>query len=119
MAGLVQVELPSGQVIWARVSSDGPADAAGGRVLHRLDMDELRATVAGVSETVRSALGQLRPDELNIEFGLELAMKTGKLISVLAEASGTASVKVTLGWQPGTKERVTVAAGADAAPANQ
>src|SRR5437763_11781414 len=110
MARLVQVELPGGQVIGARVSSDGPSDVAGGGVLHRLDMDELRATVSGVSDTVRTALGHLRPDELQIEFGLELALKTGKLTSVLAEASGTASLKVTLGWQPGAAERVAVTA---------
>ncbi|HCT80390.1 MAG TPA: hypothetical protein DGG94_08080 [Micromonosporaceae bacterium] len=101
MASLVQVELPNGQVIWARVSTDGPSDVAHTGVQHHLNMDELRVMMAGISETVRSTLENLRPDDIRIEFGLELTVKSGKLISVLAEASSTASVTVSLGWQTG------------------
>jgi Trypsin-co-occurring domain 1 len=112
MIKLVQVELPGGEVIWAKVASDGPADVSSLVGIHRLDMDQLRATVGGVSHAVRSALGRLEPDEINIEFGLELALKSGKLTSVLAEASGKASVKVSVGWRPIGNERVAVTAAA-------
>jgi Trypsin-co-occurring domain 1 len=94
----VQVELPTGEVIWARVAVDGPQNVASGG-LHRLDVEDLGRTVRGVSASLRQAVDGLVPDEVEVEFGLELALKSGAIISMLAEAGATASVKVTLSWK--------------------
>jgi hypothetical protein len=95
----VRVELPTGEVIWARLSDDsGPSNVSAEDVLHRLDLADLRGTIQGVSQSVRAALGGLRPDQVSVQFGLELAVKTGKLTSLLAEASGKASIAVTVSW---------------------
>jgi hypothetical protein len=94
----VQVELPTGEVIWARVTVDGPQNVASGG-LQRLDVEDLRRTVRGVSATLRQAVDDLAPDEVEVEFGLELALKSGKIISLLAEGGATASAKVTLTWK--------------------
>jgi len=98
----IQVQLPSGDVIWAQVPSDGVSNVSSG-TLQRLDMDDLRKTVRGVSESLREALDELTPDQVQIEFGLELAVKTGKLTSMLAEMGATATVKISLTWQGTTK----------------
>ena len=94
----LQVELPTGEVIWARVAVDGPQNVASGG-LRRLDIEDLSRTVRGMSSSLRAAVDDLAPDEVQVEFGLELALKSGQLISMLAEAGGTASVKVTLAWK--------------------
>lgn len=94
----LQVELPTGEVIWARVAVDGPQNVASGG-LHRLDVEDLSRTVRGMSASLRAAVDDLAPDEVEVEFGLELALKSGQLISMLAEAGATASVKVTLAWK--------------------
>jgi hypothetical protein len=94
----VQVQLPTGEVIWAKVSVDGPQNVASAG-LHSLDVEELGRTVRGLSASLYHAVGGLLPDEVQVEFGLELALKSGKVISMLAEAGATASVKVTLGWK--------------------
>jgi Trypsin-co-occurring domain 1 len=94
----LQVELPTGEVIWARVAVDGPQNVASGG-LRRLDIDGLSRTVRGMSSSLRAAVDDLAPDEVQVEFGLELALKSGQLISMLAEAGGTASIKVTLAWK--------------------
>ncbi|WBB93439.1 CU044_2847 family protein [Verrucosispora sp. WMMC514] len=94
----IQVELPTGEVIWAMVAVDGAANVAA-NTLRRLDIEDLRRTVRGVSACLREAVDELVPDELQVEFGLELALKAGRLTSVLAEAGATASVKVTLTWK--------------------
>ena len=94
----VQVELPTGEVIWARVTVDGPQNVTSGG-LQRLDVEDLRRTVRGVSASLREAVEDLVPDEVQVEFGLELALKSGKLISLLAEAGATASAKVILTWK--------------------
>jgi hypothetical protein len=94
----LQVELPTGEVIWARVAVDGPQNVASGGLQH-LDVEDLSRTVHGVSTVLRQAVSDLAPDEVEVEFGLELALKSGKLISMLAEAGATASVKITLAWK--------------------
>jgi len=93
----VQVQLPTGEIIWAKVAVDGPQNVAA-TGLHQLDMDELGRTVQGLSASIHQAVASVLPDEVQVEFGLELTLKSGKLISVLAEAGATASVKVILGW---------------------
>ncbi|WP_328334695.1 hypothetical protein OHA70_19820 [Kribbella sp. NBC_00382] len=94
----IQVELPTGEVIWARATVDGPSNVASNPLQH-LDLDDLRRTVRGVSGTLRGAVDDLVPDEVQVEFGLELALKSGKLVSMLAEAGATATVKVALTWK--------------------
>jgi hypothetical protein len=95
----VQIKLPTGEVIWARVAVDGPRNVASSGLKH-LNVDDLCQTVHGVSETLKKAVGSLAPDEIEIEFGLELALKSGMIVSMLAEAGATASIKVTLNWKP-------------------
>lgn len=94
----VQVQLPTGEVIWAKVTVDGPQNVAS-TGLQRLDVEELSRTVRGLSASLHQAVDSLMPDDVEIEFGIELALKSGMLISMLAEAGATASVKVTLGWK--------------------
>jgi hypothetical protein len=94
----IQVQLPTGDVIWANVAVDGPQNVASTGLQH-LDVEELGRTVRGLSASLYQAVDSLLPDEVEVEFGLELALKSGKLISMLAEAGATASVKVTLGWK--------------------
>jgi hypothetical protein len=94
----IKVELPTGEVIWARATVDGPKNVAS-NPLHHLDMEDFRRTVRGLSSTLRNAVDDLVPDETQVEFGLELEVKSGKLVSVLAEAGATATVKVALTWK--------------------
>jgi hypothetical protein len=106
----IQVELPTGDVIWARVPTDGASNVSSG-TLQRLDVDDLRKTVRGVSESLREALDELTPDQVQIEFGLEFAIKTGKITSMLAEMGATATVKVSLTWKGRSEPVVGVAPG--------
>jgi hypothetical protein len=112
MSEIAQVMLPSGEVIWVRVRAAEPA-APGGRAAGPADVglgeritapaDVLRLpgfaeTVRGVVASVQQALDEHRPDSLAVEFGIEIAARSGALLSVLAEVRGTAQVKVTASW---------------------
>jgi hypothetical protein len=55
-------------------------------------------TVRGVVASVRQAIDEHRPDSLTVEFSIEITARMGALLSVLAEAGGTAQVKVTASW---------------------
>lgn len=96
---IVQVTLPDGQVIFARVAcSDEPRDIAFDRV-RALFLHDFQHTVRAVADNLHRALQQHAPHETSVEFGLELAVQSGKVLSVLAEAGATAGIKVKLSWQ--------------------
>jgi len=109
---ITQVMLPSGEVIWVRVRvaepaaagarAAGPADVGLGQRIAApaevLQLPGFAETVRGVLTSVRQALDEHRPDSLAVEFGIEIAARSGALLSVLAEVGGTAQVKVTASW---------------------
>jgi hypothetical protein len=103
VANILQVKMPDGRTIWARVEA-GPADVAAKDVIKKLDIDDLKSTFGSVSEAVQEAARGLCPDTISVEFGVELGVKAGKLVSILAEASGKASLKVSMSWsaEPGS-----------------
>jgi hypothetical protein len=98
-ARTVEVELPDGEVVLARVAvADAGGDAG---FVDRLKLDDAGRSVVRLGEwalrSVRDSLPD-KPDRIDLEFGVTLAVKSGKLTSVLAEASGEASFVVKLGW---------------------
>lgn len=109
MFEVMPVVLPSGQTILARVQVTGPVDVGAGDAVRKLAMKDLRETVEGVTQSVQGSLQRVRPDQVSVEFGVELALKTGKLTSVLAEGSGKANIKLTLTWS--SSERLHETAG--------
>lgn len=111
MSDLAQVRLPSGEVVWARVAVDdeGPVDVGFADRGGIYDLEGLAETVSGVAETVRQGLRRVQPDEVTVQFGIEVSGKTGKIVSALAEAGTKATLTVTLNW----KGRQDEATGAD------
>lgn len=96
---IVDVQVGDGEVIQAEVSTGGGGDAGAAWDKLRLDdaADAVRRVGRWVVDTVRDGLPE-KPSKVGVEFGLKLAVKSGKLTSVLAEASGEASLVVKLEW---------------------
>lgn len=104
--------LPSGDLIWVHVQGATPAATGegaagatdvglgqpGGRAMGALSLPGFTETVRGVVASVRNAIDEHQPNSLTVEFAIEITAKTGALLSVLAEAGGTAQVKVTASW---------------------
>ncbi|MEU9704169.1 CU044_2847 family protein [Streptomyces sp. NPDC047981] len=71
--------------------------------------DRVLSMTEGLTDVVRGVVGSLRggldpqaPVEVSVSFGIELTAQAGKVISVLAEGGGTASIAVSLTWtEPG------------------
>lgn len=89
--GCVLVERPA-------AVSDGPVKA--GRVgdAVREFPGTLQAALEPVTEAARAALDQLRrarPDEIAIEFGIDLAMEAG---AVITKSQAGCHLKVTVSW---------------------
>ncbi|MGW5864241.1 CU044_2847 family protein [Streptomyces sp. NPDC055239] len=102
--GIAQIRLDDGTTVWARISEAQEIDSGGGfrdtgvgdRVI---DMASgLGDIVSGVVGSLRSGLGPTGSVEVAVNFGIELSAQAGKVISVLADGSGKASVSVSLTW---------------------
>ncbi|GHF13836.1 MULTISPECIES: CU044_2847 family protein [Streptomyces] len=123
--GITQVRLDDGTVVWARITEahelgeDDTADDGGyadsSAVRRVADMtDGLSDVVRGVVGSLRMGLAAAAPQEVEVEFGIELSAKAGKVISLLADGEGKASITVRLTWNQA--ERAEPAAATPAAP---
>jgi Trypsin-co-occurring domain 1 len=120
--------LPSGDLVWVRIEAPGAGSAdhrgagpedvrLGDRTVTPAEVGQLPGfaeTVRGVVASVRQALHEHRPDSLEVEFGIEITARTGRILSVLAEAGGTVHVRVTASWGGPVPRPVSQAEAADA-----
>ena len=134
MAQTVTIALDDGSTVEAEVVGSVPfqhadAEAAGGYgdvgVRSRaaavgsavtLTLDQVRDTVRSVGQwaarTVTEGGAAGSPDAFEVEFGLRLAVKSGQLLGVIAEAGTEASLTVRLSWDLAARR----AAGSTPAP---
>ncbi|MFJ5140683.1 CU044_2847 family protein [Streptomyces sp. NPDC088707] len=125
--GIARIRLDDGTPVWARVS-DVQELGRGGGFQDTGVKDRVVSMAGGLTDVVRGVVGSLRagldpqgPVEVAVSFGIELSAQSGKVIGVLADGSGKASVNVSLTWtEPGRTEPGRTAghdAGPDAGPA--
>ena len=63
-----------------------------------LSFEEVTKTIEGIADSLQPALQKVKPKKASVEFGLEVAVESGKLTSLLVNGSGTATLKITLEW---------------------
>lgn len=59
---------------------------------------EVTDIVGSISTSIVTALKQAKPRKASVEFGLEVAVDTGKLTALLVSGSSTATLKIALEW---------------------
>ncbi|MFF2301070.1 CU044_2847 family protein [Streptomyces sp. NPDC058128] len=106
--GIARIRLDDGTPVWARVS-DVQELGRGGGFQDTAIKDRVVSMAGGLTDVVRGVVGSLRAGldpqgsvEVAVSFGIELSAQSGKVIGVLADGSGKASVNVSLTWtEPG------------------
>lgn len=63
-------------------------------------VDQLNELVSGIGSAVLESARAARPDEVSATFGIELAVKPGKAVALLADGEAKAAISVTLTWRP-------------------
>jgi NTP-dependent ternary system trypsin peptidase co-occuring protein len=102
MSEIVQVLLPNGEAVWARVSPPaGARDVGFAKRSAEFAAGEVARLARAVIGIVHDAVGDQQADEISVDFGIELSAKTGKVIGVLGEVGGTSSIVVHLTWRDG------------------
>ncbi|WP_371099357.1 CU044_2847 family protein, partial [Streptomyces sanglieri] len=109
-ARITRIEMPDGTEVWARISGaeelaqpgSGPSftDIGAGNIADRVQarVESLQGVVTSVARSLAEPLRSVRPDEVSVEFGIELTAKSGKVVGLLADGEAKGSIKVTLTW---------------------
>ncbi|MHC5262549.1 CU044_2847 family protein [Streptomyces sp. UC4497] len=108
---VARIALPDGTPVWARISgaadelgvTEGELSYSDTGITDRVEasVESLHALVTGVARSLARPLRAVRPDEVSVEFGVELTAKAGKVVGLLADGEAKAGIKVTLTWNEG------------------
>jgi hypothetical protein len=60
---------------------------------------DLVPTIVAVASQLRAALENAAPTKASVEFGLELAVDSGKLTALIVKGTAKANLKITLSWE--------------------
>lgn len=102
---VTQVRLDDGTVVWARVGEARELARGGGSYQDSGVGDRVADMAGGLADAVRGVVRSLRlglsaavPQQVTVEFGIELAAKSGQVIGLIADGGGKAAINVTLTW---------------------
>ncbi|MGW3496440.1 CU044_2847 family protein [Streptomyces sp. NPDC001020] len=109
-ARIARIEMPDGTPVWARISGAGELGVPSGELSYtdtgftdrvEAQVESLHSVVTSVARSLAGPLRAVRPDEVSVEFGIELTAKAGKVVGLLADGEAKAGITVTLTWQGG------------------
>jgi hypothetical protein len=107
---VARIALPDGTPVWARISGADELATPSGELSYtdtgfrdrvEASVDSLHSLVTGVARSLAGPLRAVRPDEVSVEFGIELTAKAGKVVGLLADGEAKAGITVTLTWNSG------------------
>jgi hypothetical protein len=64
-------------------------------------VEQLNELVSGVGSAVLDAAKAAKPHEVSATFGVEIMVKPGKAVAMLADGEVKGAISVTLTWRPG------------------
>ncbi len=106
-----------GTVVSARVGENGPLimialaeEASPERdvgITRVLSFDGLVDSIGAIAESMTRALRAAKPDEAEVEFGVDVGVEAGELTSLIVKGSGTATLRIKLAWHGATASAAT------------
>ncbi|MFD3927473.1 CU044_2847 family protein [Streptomyces sp. NPDC058614] len=119
---IARIEMPDGTPVWARISGAEELEAPSGGLSYtdtgfgeriEAQVESLQSVITSVARSLAAPLRAVRPDEVSVEFGIELTAKAGKVIGLLADGEAKGGLTVTLTWNGGPPDLDPVAGGGD------
>ncbi|WP_405882425.1 hypothetical protein OG762_29815 [Streptomyces sp. NBC_01136] len=107
---IARIEMPDGTPVWARISGAEELEEPSGELSFtdvgfgervEAQVESLQSVITSVARSLAAPLRAVRPDEVSVEFGIELTAKAGKVVGLLADGEAKAGLTVTLTWNGG------------------
>jgi hypothetical protein len=102
----------NGNVVSAQVGENGPVimialaeDAEPERdvaIPRIFSFEGLVDSISAIADSMTRALRAAKPDEAEVEFGVDVSVKAGELTSMIVKGGGTATLRITLTWRGAT-----------------
>ena len=67
-------------------------------LLEHLNVDDLLRPIRAIAERARDALAIAKPSKLTLECGIAVALKNGKLTTLLVQGQADVAMKLTVEW---------------------
>ncbi|WP_228447347.1 CU044_2847 family protein [Streptomyces paludis] len=108
--GVTRIEMPDGTPVWARISGAAELARPSGGLTYsdtgfadqvQARVESLHSVVTSVARSLAGPLREVRPDEVSVEFGIELTAKAGRVVGLLADGEAKGGITVTLTWRGG------------------
>jgi hypothetical protein len=63
-----------------------------------LPFSEVTRTIEGVARDLAACLDRVKPEKTTVEFGVEIAIESGKLTALLVNGAAKGNLTITLEW---------------------
>jgi hypothetical protein len=94
---LITARLRNGTPVQIEVTSLGGEEDVGFTAAP--DFDTVIESVEGIANSAIDILKRVKPKKATIEFGVEIALESGKLTAMLVKGTGKANLKISLEWE--------------------
>ncbi|MEG3439686.1 CU044_2847 family protein [Pannus brasiliensis CCIBt3594] len=62
------------------------------------DFQDVADTIEAITQSIAATIEKVKPKKATVEFGVEVAVKSGKLTALIVEGQGKGNLKITLEW---------------------
>jgi len=97
---IVPILLPDGTRLGIEARAVGGREKAG--LLEAQPLADITRAIEAVAMAFGDSLKRIGPRKAAIEFGIEVAVESGKLTALICKGSGKANLKITLQWEVST-----------------
>ena len=92
----IKVLLEDDTVLFFEIEEIQGEEPVGGMDIFKLD--DFVSTIGHFANLVYDKIAKTHPSNFKLEFGVEVGIESGKLISIITKASGKGNLKATLEW---------------------
>ena len=95
---IVSIQLDNGTIVKVRAPVvGGYEDVVSLDAL--LPFENVTNTIEAIAGAMTKTLDKIKPDKASVEFGIEVGIDSGTLTTLLAKATGSGNLKITLEWE--------------------
>ena len=94
---IVQVKLPNGKEVKIEARFLGGEENVSAKKI--LLLDDLTGVLDGVVLMIADSLQKVQPTKATVKLGLEVALESGQLTTLIVKGSGKANLEITLEWE--------------------
>ena len=93
---IVPLKVSDTVTIMAEATSLGGEERVG--VGEILDFEGVTDAIEAIATSITGTLNKVKPKKASVEFSLKVGVESGKLTSLLTQATGEGNLKITLEW---------------------